>query len=825
MLILQMQLIIIRKKYSKNKGQHIMHFKLKPTWRISAAVAALLATVSVPILANESNVSSEEAELEKITVYGKHNQLILESGTATKSNMSLMQTPAAVVVVDKLLFTEQAGATLQESLRNVSGLSQDGNNYGVGDNLAIRGLGVNYAYDGMYGGADLENSYNATRSMTNIESVEVLKGPATGLYGMGSAGGVINLIEKKPQQNAAYEIRGVLGQWNNYGVMFDATAGLTDDTAYRVVANYETSDGYRGLSSERTELYASLSHAFSDNNSILFSAAYIDDAVQVDSIGHPVRLIDLSLIDSLPGNISADDLANGDLSSGGLQLTEPQRQELADTLSASDGWQPIDLGDTGLISPISTPNDGEELRVKLRQDIDFYDNWSLTQQLLYRTYSTDYIRQTSANNYVYHSRNGTINLDPRAPLVIDDVLYPYAARRQEYRNISADETTWQYFADLSNTWTSGSLRGEHLLSANYEYRDMEYQQYSIWDTDDNRSDPVPYILDIRNPNWPTGSFDDYNPSLRSKYDKSATAWGLSLQEVVYFNDALTARIGGAYSEVKQTYQNQFSDGNPELDDDDNGFTYNLGLNYQVSEQFATFINHSKGRTAYSVLGSLTDTDNRPDSESESWDLGARFTALDDELLGSIVLFDTSRTNLRYDNPLYEDDPEDDFYNIDVAQYFYDEQDSTQGVEVDVNFVINEQWSMNFNATYQEPVTEPGNNASSQQSEQTKGIAEKFASIWTSYSYEFDGLSNPLKFSLGMTYEDERSISASAFGINYAIVEAYTVWDGAVSYESEDWSLQLNLRNLTDQTYYSKAMYLGGLPGESRNAKLTATYRF
>lgn len=798
---------------------------MKPTWRISAAVAALLVTVSVPILANETNVSSEEAELEQITVYGKHNQLILESGTATKSNMSLMQTPAAVVVVDKLLFTEQAGATLQESLRNVSGLSQDGNNYGVGDNLAIRGLGVNYAYDGMYGGADLENSYNATRSMTNIESVEVLKGPATGLYGMGSAGGVINLIEKKPQQKAAYEIRGVLGQWDNYGVMFDATAGLTDDTAYRVVANYETSDGYRGLSSERAELYASLSHAFSDNNSILFSAAYIDDAVQIDSIGHPVRLIDLSLIDSLPGNISADDLANGDVSSGGLQLTDTQRQELVDTLSATDGWQPIDLGDTGLISPISTPNDGEELRIKLRQDIDFSDDWSLTHQLLYRTYSTDYIRQTSAYNYIYHNRNGTINLDPRAPLVIDDVLYPYAARRQEYRNISADETTWQYFADLSNTWNSGSLRGEHLLSANYEYRDMEYQQYSIWDADDTRSDPVPYILDIRNPNWPTGSFDDYNPSLRSKYDKSATAWGVSLQEVVYFNDALTARIGGAYSEVKQTYQNQFSDGNPELDDDDNGFTYNLGLNYQVSEQFATFINHSKGRTAYSVLGSLTDTDNRPDSESESWDLGARFTALDDELLGSIVLFDTSRTNLRYDNPLYEDDPEDDFYNIDVAQYFYDEQDSTQGVEVDVNFVINEQWSMNFNATYQEPVTEPGNNATSQASEQTKGIAEKFASIWTSYSYEFDGLSSPLKFSLGMTYEDERSISASAFGINYAIVEAYTVWDGAVSYEGEDWSLQLNLRNLTDETYYSKAMYLGGLPGESRNAKLTATYRF
>ncbi|WP_159820832.1 TonB-dependent receptor [Colwellia sp. 20A7] len=803
-----------------------MNFKLKKTWPIAAAVASILVTVSLPTFADETNtVNSEEKKVEKITIYGRHNQLILESGTATKSNMSLMQTPAAVVVVDKLLISEQAGATLQESLRNVSGLSQDGNNYGVGDNLAIRGLGVNYAYDGMYGGADLDNSYNPTRSMTNIESIEVLKGPATGLYGMGSAGGVINLIEKKPQQEEAYQIRAVVGQWENYGVMFDATAGITEDTAYRVVANYETSDGYRGLSSERSELYTSLSHAFSNDNTILLSAAYIDDAVQIDSIGDPVRLIDLTLVDSLPGNITAADLVNGDIDSGGLQLTDSQRQELAGTLASTDGWQPFDLGETGLISPISTPNEGKEFRIKLRQDLNITDDWTLTHQLQYRTYSTDYVRQTSAYNYIYHDRNGTINLDPRAPLVLDDVLYPYAARRQEYRKINADEKTLQYFADLSNTWNYGSLRGEHLLSANYEKRDMEYQQHSIWDADDTRSDAVPYILDIRNPNWPTGSFEDYNPSLSSKYDKSATAWGLSLQEVVYFNEELTARIGGAYSSVKQTYQNQFSSGNPELDADDDGFTYNLGLNYQFSKYFSTFINHSKGRTAYSVLGSLTEDDNRPDSESVSWDLGVRFTALDEDLLGSIVLFDTARTNLRYENPLFEDDPADAAFNIDVAEYYYDEQDSTQGIEVDVNFAVNEQWSMNFNATYQEPVTEPGGNALSVVDEQTKGIAEKFASIWTNYSHQFDGLASPIKFSIGMTYEDERSISSSSFGINYAIIEAYTVWDSAISYAGEDFDVQLNLRNLANETYYSKAMFLGGLPGESRNAKLTVTYSF
>ena len=84
---------------------------------------------------------------------------------------------------------------------------------------------------------------------------------------------------------------------------------------------------------------------------------------------------------------------------------------------------------------------------------------------------------------------------------------------------------------------------------------------------------------------------------------------------------------------------------------------------------------------------------------------------------------------------------------------------------------------------------------------------------------------PIKFSIGVNYEDERSIAASAFGINYAIVDAYAVLGGAISYVGENWNIQLNLRNLTDETYYSKALYLGGLPGESRNAKLTASYSF
>lgn len=777
-----------------------------------------------PKLAEKTSVANDIG-IEEITVYGRHNQLITESGTATKSNMSLIKTPAAVVVVDAALLREQSSETLQNSIKNISGLTQDGNNYGVGDNLAIRGLGVNYTYDGIYAGGDLDNSYNPTRSTTNISSIEVLKGPATGLYGMGAAGGIINLIEKKPQDQERYQLRTSIGQWNAYSAMFDATAALTDRTAYRVVVNHESSDGYRGVGSERSEVYASLRYDVSDTNQLIFSAAYLDDAVQVDSVGHPVRIVDQALIGINDGAISAADFANGDLTSGGLQLSDAQRQQLADSLAGYDRSRPFDIGDTSLVSPLSTPNEGQEARFKVRQDINFANDWSLTHQLQYRTYESDYVRQTSAFNYNYFDRNGVINLGPRAPLVIDDVLYPFAARRQEYRNITADETAVQYFTDLSKAWSSDSIKGEHLISANYESRDINFQQFSIWDADDSRSEPVPYILDIRDPNWGTGSFDDLNPALRSRYEKSVTSFGISAQEVLYLSDALTARVGAAYSKVKQTYQNQTTDATPEFDADDSGFTYNVGLSYLFNDQVSAFVNASKGRTAYSILGSLNGESDRPDSESESFDIGIRFKTLKDNLLASLVFFDTARTNLRYSNPLYEDDPSDQAFNIDVSEFFFDEKNQTQGIEFDLNMVLNDQWSMNWNATFQDPATVPGSNASNLDEVQTKGIAETSSSLWATYSSDFALLPNPLSFSLGINYEGERSISSSSFGIDEAFIDSYTVVDAAVAYSSENWDVQLNLGNLGDETYYSKAMFLGGLPGEERNARLTFSYSF
>ncbi|TMO99468.1 TonB-dependent receptor [Pseudoalteromonas sp. S3260] len=785
-------------------------------------------------MANESQVNSD---IERISVYEQQNRVVMNSGLATKSDMSLMETPAPVVIVDKALIESQGIDSLQDVIRNVSGLTQAGNNYGIGDNLVIRGLGANYTYDGMYGGAGLGNTFNPTRSLANVDSIEVLKGPATGLYGMGSAGGVINLIEKKPQFNEQHTLEMDIGQWDSYSLALDSTNALTDDLAYRVMAKTASSDGFRDLKEQRDEIYSSLKYVLNDQQSFVLSGAYIKDAIAVDSIGHPIRIFNNESVNGLTaGEVSGADLVN-DPTASGLQLSEVQRDELANSLASNDGLTPFNFGTNGIISPMAKDNEGEELRFKLAHNYYISDDLFVNQQLQYRNYTSSFARQTGAYNYVYWKRNGVINQDPRAPLVVDDVLYPFAARRQEYRQVEADEKSWQYFLDLRYDFMLGNIENELLVNANYEDRDIRFKQYSIYDADKvikNKAGEViyqgalPYIFDIRQPNWPTGEFNDYDPLKTSDYNKKVQAWGVGLQHVAYINDKITTRIGIAHNRIKQSYEHfgvdpryskSRANPTPEANTSDSGLTYNLGATYQVNADMALFLNHSKGRTAYSVLGSVAGNEaDREDSESVSNDLGFRFKAFDDQLLASIVVFESARTNLEYANPLYEAGVS----APNVVESFFDGEEQTKGVEIDLNAYLNDQWKVNFNGVYQDARDKTNPNSTSFDTRQ-KGVPYVTASSWVTYSAALFELPHAVDLSAGLTFVDKRSTNSSSFGIDNGYVPAYTVYDAAVSYKADNWQMQLNINNLFNKKYYSKAMFLGGMPGEERNAKLSFSY--
>jgi iron complex outermembrane receptor protein len=177
------------------------------------------------------------AEREPERGYGVQN-----ATSATKTDTPLLETPQAISVVPRALLEDQGALKLDDVLKNVAGVSHGGY-YGEWDYYRIRGFNASfYTYlDGLLGGL-----YNPNEELWGLERVEVVKGPASTLYGQGPAGGFVSLISKRPRPDFFGETRFTTGSFNFYEAAFDVNAPLTKEgNVYgRLNALYRQKDSF-----------------------------------------------------------------------------------------------------------------------------------------------------------------------------------------------------------------------------------------------------------------------------------------------------------------------------------------------------------------------------------------------------------------------------------------------------------------------------------------------------------------------------------------------------------------------------------------------------
>ncbi|WP_075792584.1 TonB-dependent receptor [Massilia putida] len=166
---------------------------------------------------------------------------ITESTTATKINVPLRDVPQTVNVVPAVVLHDQNAQSLQDALQNVPGLS-----FSVGDGqrdqVTIRGFSA--ISDQFVDGVRDDALY--FRDLSNIERVEVLKGPASVLYGRGSAGGLVNRVTKKPLADPLREAGVTFGSHGQRRGEFDVGAASGDkDALFRLTGAVEDSTGFR----------------------------------------------------------------------------------------------------------------------------------------------------------------------------------------------------------------------------------------------------------------------------------------------------------------------------------------------------------------------------------------------------------------------------------------------------------------------------------------------------------------------------------------------------------------------------------------------------
>nr|WP_256589494.1 TonB-dependent receptor [Pseudomonas sp. GV071] len=175
-----------------------------------------------------------------------------------RSEAPLLEIPQAIAVVPQQVLQDQQPRNLDDALVNVSGITQANTLGSTMDAVMKRGFGDNRDGSILRDGMRTVQGRNFT---ANVERVEVLKGPASMLYGILDPGGVINLVSKKPQlqqYNAITARASTYGDGKNgSGGQLDSTGALGDtNLAYRLVADYDDADYWRNFGNSREKTIA-----------------------------------------------------------------------------------------------------------------------------------------------------------------------------------------------------------------------------------------------------------------------------------------------------------------------------------------------------------------------------------------------------------------------------------------------------------------------------------------------------------------------------------------------------------------------------------------
>jgi iron complex outermembrane receptor protein len=169
-----------------------------------------------------------------------------------------LENPQAVSVVPAQVLRDQAPRNLDDALSNVSGVTQ-GNTLGsTQDTLMKRGFGDNRDGSIMRDGMPVVQGRSLNAS---AERIEVLKGPASVLYGIQDPGGVINVVSKRPELQSWHALTARGSSYgsgkNGSGGTLDSTAALGDSKlAYRLVLDHEDEDYWRNYGVHRETLVA-----------------------------------------------------------------------------------------------------------------------------------------------------------------------------------------------------------------------------------------------------------------------------------------------------------------------------------------------------------------------------------------------------------------------------------------------------------------------------------------------------------------------------------------------------------------------------------------
>jgi iron complex outermembrane recepter protein len=294
----------------------------------------------------EAGATAEEEAIQVVVTGQEEGYYVPDASAATRTDTPLRDIPQAIQVIPQEVIEDQQATLLDDALRNATGVTLRSPNDGriifnsrgffssdLTGNILRNGLRDPFAAIGL--------------DLSNIERVEVLRGPASVLYGAASPGGTVNLITKQPLTDPFYSIEGIIGNYDFYRGAVDLSGPLngSETLLYRLNLSYTNQDLFTDFSRrENLSIAPVLSLALGENTRLTLEGDYIDLNLERSSLGVPARGTVLPNI-------------NGEFSRG---------------LSINEGSFERQIG-----------------RIGYALEHEFSDNWSLRNAFRYGFYRTD----------------------------------------------------------------------------------------------------------------------------------------------------------------------------------------------------------------------------------------------------------------------------------------------------------------------------------------------------------------------------------------------------------------------------------------------------
>ena len=253
-----------------------------------------------------TNFSDTTFSLNEVTVETRQNKKV----EIAKLGVPAKFLPLSTNTVSAITLETRGITNLQDAVKFLPGTRMR-TTYGAYQQFQVRGFDYTpIMIDGIRDERTSITNSAPLPDLSSVETIELLKGPASVLYGHSTVGGILNLVRKAPTEQTIVNALISYGSWDNKRAMMDFGGKLVGPFNYRAIINWSDVEGYRDTNDKRFSGYFALGAKFDEKQELDIRGGFNRDWYGTE-IGLPKLMSDdiyntdgskyLSKGDMLPG--------------------------------------------------------------------------------------------------------------------------------------------------------------------------------------------------------------------------------------------------------------------------------------------------------------------------------------------------------------------------------------------------------------------------------------------------------------------------------------------------------------------------------------------